>query len=146
MFDKILVVCIGNICRSPYGACSLQARLPNKHIASAGISVAKNNLLGKPATHQAIVVSKALGIDLNQHQSQQLTSELCAQYDLILIMEKDHMTALTDIAPEARGKAMLFGKWIGEKDIPDPYGQSREAYEYVYQLINHAVDAWVLRL
>ncbi|WP_417884412.1 low molecular weight phosphotyrosine protein phosphatase [Vibrio rumoiensis] len=146
MFDNILVVCVGNICRSPIGERYLKTMLPHKNIASAGIASKRSGLIGKPADMMAVQVAEEHGLDINDHQSQQLTAALCAQYDLILVMEKGHLSTLSDIAPEARGKAMLFGQWIGEKDIPDPYRQSKEAFDYAYQLIVQAADAWRAKL
>jgi len=146
MFDRILVVCVGNICRSPYGERVLQQRLPGKQIASAGIGAEKSRLVGKPADPTAVEIASSQKVDLSDHQSQQLTPALCANYDLILVMEKGHIEAVTEIAPEARGKTMLFGEWIGKKDIPDPYRQSKEAFEHVYRMINQAADAWVTKL
>ncbi|MGF1730506.1 protein tyrosine phosphatase [Photobacterium kasasachensis] len=138
MFEKILVVCVGNICRSPSGEYLLKNLLPNKHIASAGVGA----LTGKSADNMAMDVATENGVNLEGHIAQQLTSELCRDYDLILVMEKGHVEAVTKIAPEARGKIMLFGQWIGQKDIPDPYRQSREAFEHSYSLIAEAANAW----
>ncbi|WGY48428.1 low molecular weight phosphotyrosine protein phosphatase [Vibrio sp. ABG19] len=146
MFDKILVVCVGNICRSPYGERLLQQKLPNKQVASAGIGTEKSHLSGKPADNTAMEMSAERGVSLAGHSAQQLTPALCAQYDLILVMEKGHLSALTEIAPQARGKTMLFGQWIGKKEIPDPYRQSREAFEHAYSLIDQAAEAWVSKL
>ncbi|MDH5979702.1 low molecular weight phosphotyrosine protein phosphatase [Vibrio splendidus] len=146
MFNKILVVCVGNICRSPTGERVLQKLLPNKEVASAGISSEKSRLIGKPADDTAILIAAENGIDVKNHQSQQVTPQLCAQYDLILVMEKGHLEALTRISPEVRGKTMLFGQWIGQKDIPDPHTQSREAFEYAFQLIDKAAQAWAKKL
>ena len=146
MFNDILVVCVGNICRSPTGERVLQSLLSHKSVASAGIAAEKSRLVGKPADAMAIEVAAEHGIDVKEHQSQQLTSELCAQYDLILVMEKGHMEALTSIAPEARGKTMLFGQWIGQQDIPDPYRQSKEAFEHAFSLIEASAAAWVKKL
>ncbi|BDP31595.1 TPA: low molecular weight phosphotyrosine protein phosphatase [Vibrio vulnificus] len=146
MFNKILVVCVGNICRSPTGERVLQKLLPNKTVASAGIAAEKSRLIGKPADAMAIEVAKENGVDVENHQSQQLTPALCSQYDLILVMEKGHMEALTQIAPEARGKTMLFGQWIGQQEIPDPYRQSKEAFVHAYQLIDKAAQAWAKKL
>lgn len=146
MFNNILVVCVGNICRSPYGEHVLRQKLPNKRLTSAGIAAKKSGLVGKVADNMAIEVSNSRGVDLNNHSAKQLTSELCAQQDLILVMEKAHIEALTQIAPEARGKTMLFGEWIGKKDIPDPYRQSKEAFDHAYQLIDQAADAWAIKL
>ncbi|SON51015.1 phosphotyrosine protein phosphatase [Vibrio tapetis] len=146
MFNKILVVCVGNICRSPIGERYLQKLLPNKEVASAGIASKKSRLEGKPADAMAAEVANEHGVSLEGHGSQQLTSELCSRYDLILVMEKGHMEALTQIAPEARGKTMLFGQWIGQKDIPDPYKQSKEAFDFAYDLIEKSADAWIKKL
>ncbi|MFM2579412.1 low molecular weight protein-tyrosine-phosphatase [Vibrio fortis] len=146
MFNKILVVCVGNICRSPTGERALQKLLPKKQVASAGIAAEKSGLIGKPADETAILIAAENGVDVEGHQSQQVTPQLCAQYDLILVMEKGHMEALTHISPEARGKTMLFGQWIGQQDIPDPYRQSREAFEHAYKLIDEAAQAWAKKL
>ena len=146
MFNKILVVCVGNICRSPSGERLLQVKLPNKLIASAGVGTAKSGLTGKPADKMAAEVALAHGYSLEGHQAQQVTSELCCDYDLILVMEKGHIDAVSSIAPEARGKIMLFGQWIGQQNIPDPYRQSKEAFDHAYDLIEKAADAWAKKL
>lgn len=123
----------------------MQSLLPNKKVASAGIAVEKSHLTGKSADEMATKVALEHGISLEGHYAQQLTPELCAQYDLILVMEKGHQEALTKIAPEARGKTMLFGQWIG-KNIPDPYRQSKEAFDHAYALIDEAAQAWTKKL
>ena len=146
MFNNILIVCVGNICRSPFGERVLQAKLPHKHIASAGISTAKSGLSGKSADSMACTVAKSYGYSLDGHQAQQLSRELCHDYDLILVMEQGHIDAVSSIAPEVRGKTMLFSQWIDQQDIPDPYRQSKEAFIHVYTLIEHAADAWVKKL
>lgn len=146
MFNKILVVCVGNICRSPTGEGILKKLLPNKTVDSSGIATKKSGLVGKPADSMALKVAAEHGVDLAEHQAKQLTSELCAQYDLILVMEKAHKEALTEIAPEARGKTMLFGQWIGQNDIPDPYRQSREAFDHAYKLIEESAHSWAVKL
>ncbi|CAH0534288.1 putative low molecular weight protein-tyrosine-phosphatase AmsI [Vibrio stylophorae] len=103
-------------------------------------------MVGKPADPFSIAVSIEHGVNLNCHRSQQLTEQMCQEYDLILVMEKGHISAVTDIAPTARGKTMLLGQWIGPKEIPDPYRQSKEAFDFAYQLIDQASSAWVEKL
>ncbi|MGF1903790.1 low molecular weight phosphotyrosine protein phosphatase [Aliivibrio salmonicida] len=146
MFNKILVVCVGNICRSPTGESLLKALLPNKTIDSAGVATEKSRLVGKPADTTAIEVAADNGVNLNLHQARQLTSAVCRDYDLILVMEAGHKEAVTRLAPEARSKTMLFGQWIGQQDIPDPYRQSREAFEHAYTLIEKAAQEWAKKL
>lgn len=142
MFNKILIVCVGNICRSPTGERLLRQLNSELLVNSAGLSA----LVGKEADKMAIQIANDYGVSLENHKAQQLTREICNQYDLILVMEKKHIEGVTKISSESRGKTMLFGQWIGEKDIPDPYRQSREAFEYTYQLISDAAEAWSKKL
>lgn len=67
----------------------------------------------------------------------------CAARDLILVMEKRHVHTLCEIAPEMRGKVMLFGHWDHERDIPDPYRKSRDAFEAVYALLDQSARLWL---
>ena len=145
MFDNILVVCVGNICRSPTAHFKLKTLLPHKDIESAGVGA----LVGKPADKLAIQVAAENGIDLNGHIARQLTADMCREFDLILVMEQGHINAVTDIAPAARGKTMLLSQWNtlnAKQDIPDPYRQSKEAFEHVYQLIDTSAMAWASKL
>ncbi|CAD5368223.1 TPA: protein tyrosine phosphatase [Klebsiella quasipneumoniae subsp. quasipneumoniae] len=142
MFESILVVCTGNICRSPIGERYLQKLLPNKRIESAGTSA----LVDHEADYSAIKVAAEHGISLADHKGRQYTSSLGRQYDLILVMEKYHLEKIGQISPEARGKTMLFGHWLNQRDIPDPYRKSDEAFKSVFQLIEEAGQLWVRKL
>ena len=135
MFNNILVVCVGNICRSPSGEYLLKSLLPNKNVESAGVGA----LVGKPADKLACQVAAG-------HQGRQLTSALCREFDLILVMEQGHINAVTNIAPEARGKTMLFSQWLQKQDIPDPYRQRKEAFDHAYKLIEASAKAWAQKL
>lgn len=142
MFDSILIVCTGNICRSPIGERFLRQALPNKRIDSAGTGA----LVDHAADTSAIKVAAMNGISLEGHRGQQFTSSLAREYDLILVMEKSHIEQIGHIAPEARGKTMLYGQWLGHREIPDPYRKSEEAFASVYQLIEQAGLLWVEKL
>ncbi len=84
MFDSILIVCTGNICRSPIGERYLRKALPHKKIDSAGTGA----LVGHAADESAIYISTKHGISLDGHLGRQLTPSLARKYDLILVMEK----------------------------------------------------------
>ncbi|CCK15093.1 Low molecular weight protein-tyrosine-phosphatase Wzb [Cronobacter universalis NCTC 9529] len=71
---------------------------------------------------------------------------MCRDYDLILAMEKRHVASICDMAPEMRGKVMLFGHWDDQRDIPDPYRKSRDAFEAVYGLLDHSARQWAQAL
>jgi len=142
MFDTILIVCTGNICRSPIAERLLRQTLPDKRIDSAGMAA----LVDKPADPYAVVVAQKHQLRLDDHHATQFTSALGRQYDLILVMEKSHQEQISRASPEARGKIMLLGHWVGRREIPDPYHKSQEAFESVYRLIDQACQSWLQKL
>ncbi len=142
MFNKILTVCVGNVCRSPTAERLLQSLLPNKTVESAGVAA----LVDHKANSQAASTAENHGLSLDNHKARQLTNVLCYEYDLILVMENDHLEAVYNIAPEARGKVMLLGRWLDNLGIEDPYKRSDDMYEHVYQLIDKACHSWMDKL
>lgn len=140
MFDTVLVVCAGNICRSPTAEYILKDKLKGKNItvSSAGLTA----LAGKPADATAQQIAAQNGINMSAHQGRQLNTQLVANNSVILVMEQRHLTDLCNRYPQARGKIFLLGKWQNEQEIPDPYRQSPEAFEHVYKLIESACSAW----
>jgi len=142
MFKNILVVCVGNICRSPMGEYLLRYKLSHKPditIESAGIGA----LVDKRADETARQILLENGIDASNHKARQVTKDMLAQADLILAMEDKHLKHLYAMAPQVRGKAFLMGKWLDEQPVPDPYRQQRPAFEHAYKLIDQASDAWL---
>jgi protein-tyrosine phosphatase len=140
MFDSVLMVCAGNICRSPTAEYVLKSKLSDKNIAitSAGLTA----LVGKSADAMAQKIALSHGVVMDAHQGQQLSSQLIATNSVILVMEQRHLNDVHSRYPEARGKTFLLGKWIDNAEIPDPYRQSQEAFEHVYALIDSACSAW----
>lgn len=142
MFNSILIICTANICRSPMAERILRKQLVHKKVDSAGVKA----LVGHAADESAVIISEKNGVSLDGHFGQQFDSNLAKHYDLILVMERNHIEQLGRIAPEARGKAMLLGHWINEREIPDPYRKSDEAFESVYKLIEKSCNEWSKRL
>jgi protein-tyrosine phosphatase len=140
MFNSILVVCAGNICRSPTAEYLLIDKLADSDIkvSSAGLTA----LVGKSAEVNASKVALSNEIDMSGHKGRQLSSALIAENDLILVMEQRHLSDLMGRYPQARGKTFLLGKWLNDTEVSDPYHQSCEAFEHVYQLIDKACSAW----
>ncbi|MDJ1652705.1 protein tyrosine phosphatase [Raoultella sp. Ech2A] len=138
MFNSILVVCTGNICRSPTGERLLRRELANLKITSAGIGA----LVGKPAYSMSVEVAKSHGLSLEGHVARQITKADCQENDLILVMEKQHLEYVCKLSPEIRGKVMFFGHWLDRKETPDPYGKSLEAYEFAYNHLNESALKW----
>jgi len=142
MFNNILMVCIGNICRSPSAEYLLKHKLahkPNIIIHSAGLGA----LVDKPIDPSAGQLLTAKGIDAGDHRARQLTTEMLLKADLILVMEQRHIKGVTDLAQQVSGKTFLLGKWSQNQPVPDPYRKSMEAFEHVYGQMDQFTDDWL---
>jgi protein-tyrosine phosphatase len=141
MFKKILLVCVGNVCRSPMAACILRSKLPDKSftISSAGVAA----LTGEPMDPMACEILRSHGYQDMEHKATQLQRVHVQDADLILVMEKNLMDVVLRLSPEARGKIFTLGKWQEDRAIPDPYKQSRVAFEHTFVLIQEATTSWL---
>ncbi len=143
MFSGVLLVCVGNICRSPMAEALLIDRLSDSNysrinIASAGVGA----LVGHEADATAKELMTEKNIDVSAHRARQLNTELISEYDLILVMEKSHINAVHNMAPSSKGKVHLLGKW-SDFEISDPYMQPRREFEVALELIERGVDEWI---
>lgn len=136
---RLLVVCVGNICRSPVAAEMLRQKLPAWQINSAGLA----GLSGHDIESMAREIAAENGLICPVHQGARLTEKDCLEHDLILVMESQHMQAVHRLQPQARGRVFLLGEPLGGQEISDPYGQSREFFQHTHQLMLDSVDAWV---
>lgn len=142
MIGNILVVCVGNICRSPVGERILQKYLPDVRVTSAGIGA----LVGHAADKTAADVAQRYEVSLEGHVARQFTAALGRENDLILVLESGHKGQIARETPQLSGKIMLFDHWTGAKGIADPYQKSEDFHEAVFQQIEAAASAWAQRL
>jgi protein-tyrosine phosphatase len=141
MFSTFLMVCVGNICRSPMAEAVLSSRLRSLgrpgRVESAGISA----LVGEPADPIAAELMRERGLDISRHRARQLTPELLGDFDLVLVMEEGHRRAVEQLHPASRGRVQLLGRF-GGFDIPDPYRGSRADFEKVLVLIDRGIGGY----
>ncbi|MDW6003104.1 low molecular weight protein-tyrosine-phosphatase [Vibrio mangrovi] len=142
MFEKILIVCAGNICRSPYAEKRLQQLMPSCDISSAGLVTEKSALTDSPVSAEAQNIAGTLGIDLTGHRARQVTAVMLSSCDLILAMSQNQIDTLARMFPESRHKVMLFGHWIGVSHIEDPHQKSLTVFQQVYSVLDRAATAW----
>lgn len=136
MLDRVLTVCSGNICRSPMAEGLLRARLgPARRVASAGLQA----VVGRPADPEAVALLRERGIDISSHVARQLTPELLAEFDLVLVMEDAQRVELERLARSARGRVHRIGKF-GGFEVEDPHRRGRPAFERALALIERGVD------
>jgi protein-tyrosine phosphatase len=142
MFERILMVCVGNICRSPTAEYLLRHRLGSAstiRVTSAGLNAPS----GWPIDPLAWQLLDEHGVAGEVHRARQIDADLLRQSDLILAMERSHVSAIARIAPEVSGRVFLLDKWVEARDIPDPFRQQRPAFEHVYSLIDRGVASWL---
>lgn len=145
MFQKILTVCTGNICRSPVAEYLLRHQLDTAgrtiDVQSAGIGA----LIDHPADDAALAFTDQLGVPMARHRARQIAQSHTRWADLILVMQKHHLDYVLDLDPTARGKTFLLGRWGGQ-EVPDPYQRGEGAHLAAYKLIAEEVQAWVRRV
>jgi len=146
MIRSILILCIGNICRSPIAEALFAARfrqedLSDIEVNSAGLAA----LTERPADSvgQALMLQK--GIDISGHRARQLSSDIVFGSDLILTMSTDQQKQVELNYPGTCGRVHRLGKW-GCYDVPDPFQRPRLVFEQALALIEQGVDEWYRKL
>ena len=134
---SILVVRVGNICRSPMAEYLLKQDYPQLMIDSAGIS----GLSGHPADDKAQLCMQHLGIDISGHIAKKLNAEHLKKADLILVMSKNQQAYIEQTWPFAKGKVFRLGHWQN-KNVPDPYQHDQAFFDETCQLIQQCVTDW----
>ncbi len=144
MFNHILVVCTGNICRSPMGEALLRRHLEPKGVKV--LSAGTGALIGYPADPLTVEVAAAHGYDLSAHRAQQATLPLLSASDLILTLDQSHNDWLNSNYPQLRGRVHKLLKWGGNYDVEDPYRRPRSAFEEAWGEIEVGVGDWLKKL
>lgn len=142
MIRSVLVVCVGNICRSPLGERMLAQALPHVRVGSAGLGA----VVGAAADPDAAAVAAEIGVALDGHVARQLTEEIGRDHDLILVMEPGHRAEVGRRFPQLSGRTMLFDHWTGGQGIADPFRKPLEAHRKSRDRIAAAAEGWIRRL
>ncbi len=144
----ILVVCKGNICRSPLAEAYLKHQM-EKHglpinIYSAGLETS----LGKPAHPLAQVVGTQGGLSLSKHATQPLHKEQVERADMILVMEWQQRNRLVKLYPQAKGKVFLLRQFYDQSvlEVADPYSGTLDDFQVCFSMIKQACDVLIRRM
>lgn len=144
---KVLVVCLGNICRSPLAEAILQRKA-----AAAGLnwtvdSAGTNGFhVGEAPHHLSQKVAKLNGLDLSCQVARRFEAKDLDRFDLVLAMANDVLADMKRIAGSPvqppQVKLFLEDLWPGKNaDVPDPWYGEEDGYHEVYELIDKASDA-----
>jgi protein-tyrosine phosphatase len=144
MIRHILVVCVGNICRSPMAEALIRSALTDQGdftVESAGLGA----LVGHPADACALELMEEMGEDVSAHRARQIHPDMVSEADLVLVMEAGHKRAIDTADPTARGKVHRLGEWQ-DRDIDDPYRQPKAAFADALEEIQEGVASWVQKI
>ena len=144
---KILVVCLGNICRSPLGEAILQKKADEAGLIWAVKSAGTNQYhIGEPPHHLSQKVAAINGIDISSQRARRFVAEDFEKFDIILAMANDVKADILNMAGNranhAKLELFLEKLYPGEqKDVPDPWYGPEPGYHEVFKLIEEAADA-----
>jgi len=148
---KYLMVCLGNICRSPLAAGILQKKLKesgsNSTVESRGFEPYHN---GDHADARAQKTALKHGIDISKHQAQLFQHSDFEKFDVILVMDRSNYS---DVASMARNDdemkkvdfIMNSSRPGTNTVVPDPYYGIDEGFSKVYQMLDEATDAIIAK-
>lgn len=141
---KILMVCLGNICRSPLAEGILQSKLPADKffVDSAGTG---NWHVGQQPDKRSILTAKNRGLDISCQKARQLKSSDFEEFDHIYVMDSSNFSDVTKAAPNEKGRAkvklMMDEIYPGEKiGVPDPYYGGPDGFEKVYDMLDEVCE------
>jgi protein-tyrosine phosphatase len=136
---KVLMVCLGNICRSPLAEGILQSKVnfEKVHVDSAGTG---SWHVGNKPDSRSIAVAQKHGLDISSQRCRQFITKDFDEFDIIYVMDKSNFSNVTNMARStsdtSKVKLLLSEIDNNETEVPDPYHDSDDGFEKVYQMIN----------
>jgi len=150
---KLLMVCLGNICRSPMAEGALRARLEASPVAgqvdvdSAGTG---DWHAGEAPDRRAIACARSHGVDIGGQRARQLRAVDFDDYDWLLCADASNLRDVRKLAPAGRReRVVLLLDWAGiepDGEVPDPYTGGPDDFRQVWRLVDSAAQAVVARL
>jgi len=146
---QILLVCTGNICRSPLAAALLERALRERAAAGMEVTSAGTGAWdGAPVSEGAYLVGLERGLDLSGHRARLLTRELVDEADLILTMARHHRARVDELGGE--GRVFVLGEYAGREgddaEVSDPFGGDLDVYRDTLAELDAMLDAAVARI
>jgi len=147
---NILMVCLGNICRSPLAEGILRSKLPEDTfiIDSAGTG---NYHIGNPPDKRSISVASKYGLDISNLRGRQFNSLDFDSFDYIYVMDNSNFENVIKLARNnsdtSKVKFILNEIYPNQNhDVPDPYLGNEYGFENVFKMLDEACDQIALSL
>lgn len=135
---KILMVCLGNICRSPLAEGILQSKLPEGFIVDSAGTIDMHK--GKNPDHRSIETGEKYNVDISKQRSRPFKTEDFEEFDHIYCMDQNNLKDVLSLAKTdaQRNKVSLILEH--NQEVPDPYWGGLKDFDDVYQLLDKACD------
>jgi protein-tyrosine phosphatase len=150
MSVKILMVCLGNICRSPLAEGILASKLPKDKfvVDSAGTG---NWHVGKQPDSRSIATAKKNGLDISLQKGKHFTPQHFEEFDYIYVMDGSNYDDVLFLAKSDDHKKkvsrILDELFPGDNvDVPDPYYGLQNGFDLVYEMLDEATDLLAKKL
>lgn len=140
---KVLMVCLGNICRSPLAEGILQNKVDPGQVLVDSAGTGGWHVGNRPDS-RSIAVAQKYGLDISSQRCRQFTVNDFNDFDLIYVMDKSNYQNVIAKARNAtdtvKVKLLMSEINTNEIEVPDPYYDSENGFEKVYQMIDQACD------
>ena len=139
--QSVLMICLGNICRSPFAEFALQRALPGH-----GVKIQSAGFIGpdRSSPERAQAAALEFGIDLGPHRSKLITTKMLREHDLIVVMETGQRTKLMVDHRVPDDQILLLGDLdpqpIDTRTILDPYAGSPDDFRRCYERVQRCID------
>jgi len=141
---KLLMVCLGNICRSPLAEGIMKAKLPDHYVVDSAGTISMHE--GEHPDKRAVKTAANHNIDISKQKSRPITRKDFETFDKIYCMDIDVFEDVVSKTKneEERQKVSLFLEVLGDHknaEVPDPYWGDMKDFENVFQLLDKGCEA-----
>lgn len=149
MSVKILMVCLGNICRSPLAEGIMRAKLPENYIVDSAGTGAWHS--GQLPDKRSVTTAKNRGLDITNQRARQFKVSDFDTFDYIYVMDNSNYKDVLSLAPteESKSKVKLILNEIFPNenvDVPDPYYGGDDGFENIFDMLDQACEAIARKL
>lgn len=143
MKTKVLMVCLGNICRSPLAEGVLKSKVDANSVFVDSAGTAGYHV-GKAPDKRSVAVAKKHGLNISNQVCRKLTAQDLDDFDVIFAMDNSNYEHILQLSHSKEQKdkvrLLLSNSAAIEKEVPDPYYGGENGFEHIYQLINEACN------
>lgn len=149
MVARVLMVCLGNICRSPLAEGILKSKVNSKSIFIDSAGTGGYHIGNKPDS-RSIAVANTYGIDIANQRCRKFETKDFDEFDIIYVMDKSNyanvIATSRNTIDKAKVKLLLDEVELEIIEVPDPYYDSEDGFDYVFHLIDKACEVIAKKL